>query len=98
MTQNFPSPVSWQLFKWCNCFRPSYGAPIIADCYDYPLEAIEKFEDFDKWEKGSIIYETKLISVFRYMPEFLQAKVIKHHFNPTVKFEKLENTYISIRN
>ena len=90
MSQNF-IPLSSPLFKWCNCYRPLSSSPIIADCYNTSLEALDKLEDFAKWGKNNIKYQTKLIPVFRYMPEFIQAKVIKHHFNPSVEFGKPEN-------
>ena len=82
-----------KFYKWCNCERTLWN--IYAQCYDTLLEANLEYGKQNSGNSGNngyngyngynrytkyTINETKLVSVFRYMPQFIQSYIIQNAF------------------
>jgi len=72
-------------YKWCNCERTH--TDIAVKCYDYPLEAIaENDREITKPNYDWRCKEIILIPIFKYMPVFMQKKIIQNYFKRPVEF------------
>ena len=74
--------MDFTITKWCNCFRNA-NSPIIVKCYDYDIEAINAF----KKDKADMVYtESRLVELYKFLPEFINNIIVKNAFRPNVVY------------